>query len=373
MNTTKDAAMSATPPIATTPAEITTQWLTRVFRHLGHDVEVGSVTSTPIGTGQSAHSERFALSYTRWDGVAPMTLVAKLPHPDPTSRATGHVHGSYRREAGFYREIAATVQVRIPRCYYADIDANSDFVLLLEDLAPARQGDQMLGCTLAVAQRALIEIARLHAPRWGDPQLFTHTFLAGVGGAPGDPASVPRVMYETFWQGFLARYRDRLTPEIIQVGAGLLQDFDTWSRVYPGARCVTHGDYRLDNVLIDSRAGRIDLAVVDWQTAGVGCGASDVAYFLGAGLLPEARRAGEQDLLRHYHDALRAGGVTGYPFDALWQDYVWYTYSGYVMAVVASMLVVQTTRGDELFVTMAQRHGQHALDLDAAGLLAQAR
>ena len=167
-------------PVASTPADITAPWLTRVLRSLGHDVDVGIVSSRPIGTGQSAHSERFHLLYERWDGAAPKSLVAKLPHPDPTSRATGHVHGSYNREVSFYRHIAPTVRVRTPRCYYADIDLrNSDFVLLLEDMAPAQQGDQMRGCSIEEAQCALREIAGLHAPRWSDPALEQLTFLAG--------------------------------------------------------------------------------------------------------------------------------------------------------------------------------------------------
>ena len=362
--------MSNTIPVAHTPAMITAAWLTRALQHIGHDVVVERASSTPIGTGQSAHSERFTLSYSRWDGKAPQSLVAKLPHPDPTSRATGHIHGSYLREVDFYRVIAPTVHVRTPRCFYADIDlANSDFVLLLEDLAPARQGDQMRGCTPAVAARAVKEIAGLHAPRWGDTGLFKHTFLAGTGGGLGDTASVPPAMYEGFWQGFLARYRERMTPQIIAVGEGLRRNFATWSRAYQGARCVTHGDYRLDNVMINEGSESIDFAVVDWQTAGVGCGTSDVSYFLGAGLLPETREANEHELLRVYHDALQTAGVRDYGFDALWKDYVWYTYSGYVMAVVASMLVVQTPRGDEMFMTMASRHGQHALALDAEKLV----
>ena len=35
------------------------------------------------------------------------------------------------------------------------------------------------------------------------------------------------------------------------------------------------------------------------------------------------------------------------------------------MAVVASMIVKQTPRGDEMFMAMANRHGVHAADLDS--------
>ncbi len=39
------------------------------------------------------------------------------------------------------------------------------------------------------------------------------------------------------------------------------------------------------------------------------------------------------------------------------------------MAVGASMLVVRTDRGDEMFLAMAHRHATHALDLGADELL----
>ena len=40
------------------------------------------------------------------------------------------------------------------------------------------------------------------------------------------------------------------------------------------------------------------------------------------------------------------------------------------MAVVASMIVVQTARGDDMFMAMAGRHAQQILDLESESLLA---
>ena len=369
-------ATPAAPPVAASPGAITAGWLTAVWRHLGHDAEVAKVTSRPIGTGQSAHSERFEITYARRptgpDGIAlPTSLVAKLPHPDPTSRATGHVHGSYAREVGFYRHVAPTVKVRTPRCWYADIDpANSDFVLLLEDMAPASQGDQMRGCDVDTARRAVLEIAGLHAPRWGDPTLADLGFLAGASPADDTTRAFAQAFYADCWASFVDRYRDRLEPAMVRVGEGLLAHYANYSAAYTGPRCPTHGDFRLDNVLIREGDASARIGVVDWQTAGIGCGASDVSYFLGAGLLPEVRRANEQALVRGYHEALREGGVTGYDAETLWRDYARYSYAGYVMAVIASKLVVRTARGDDMFMVMAHRHGQHALDVGAERLIA---
>lgn len=354
------------PALVTTPEALTLDWARALFRHLDVVGEVVGVNTAPIGTGQSAHSERVFLDWAE-PGTGPASLVAKLPSPDARSRATGHVHGSYRREVGFYRELRASVHVATPKLIYIDFDdANSDFVLLLEDMRPAEQGDQMAGCDREVARAAVEQAALLHAPRWGDPSLTEHGFLAGVEGA----GSLDRSMYDAFWTGFKARYAPELSREQLQVGEALAARWEIYSRGYSGPKTVTHGDFRLDNLLIERSESEVKMTVVDWQTAGLGCGTADVAYFLGAGLKPGDRRRWERELVGAYHDALIGLGVRGYTFDDTWRDYRWFAYSGYVMAVVASMLVEQTERGDHMFMTMAERHTEQILDLDSEAVLA---
>jgi aminoglycoside phosphotransferase (APT) family kinase protein len=130
-----------------------------------------------------------------------------------------------------------------------------------------------------------------------------------------------------------------------------------------------HGDFRLDNMLFGQAEAAAPLAVVDWQTCAHGHPASDVAYFLGAGLLPDLRRREEKELLAHYHAELRAQGVDDYALESLEADYRRFSFSGLVMAVVASQIVEVSERGDAMFAAMAERHGQQIADLDAeAGL-----
>ena len=62
------------------------------------------------------------------------------------------------------------VQIRTPRCWHAEIsDDNCSFVLLLDDLAPARPGVQVDGCSVDQAADAVRNLAGLHAPVWNDP------------------------------------------------------------------------------------------------------------------------------------------------------------------------------------------------------------
>jgi len=45
------------------------------------------------------------------------------------------------------------------------------------------------------------------------------------------------------------------------------------------------------------------------------------------------------------------------------------SFFGVMMAIVSSMLVERTERGDRMFMTMLQRHCQHVLDTDALATL----
>ena len=132
---------------------------------------------------------------------------------------------------------------------------------------------------------------------------------------------------------------------------------------------MQHGDYRLDNMLFGTAEGGYPLAVVDWQTVVWGPPLADASYFLGAGLTPDDRRQHERALLRLYYDAVCARGISGFSWERCWKEYRRYAYSGFLMAVAASMLVVQTERGDEMFMAMARRHGAQILDLDAEQFL----
>jgi len=131
-----------------------------------------------------------------------------------------------------------------------------------------------------------------------------------------------------------------------------------------GPLTLGHGDYRLDNLLFASPAGGPAVAAVDWQTPNQGPAAYDVSYFIGAAVMPDVRRAVEKDIVTDYLAALGRYGVA-YSASEFWRDYVHATFSGLIMAVVASQVVTPTERGEAMFAAMATRAAQHALDLDA--------
>jgi len=70
-----------------------------------------------------------------------------------------------------------------------------------------------------------------------------------------------------------------------------------------------------------------------------------------------------------YHEALCRRGVRGYTLEQLRADTRRDIFGGLLMAIVASMVVQRTERGDLMFLTSTTRHAQHALDADALVLL----
>jgi aminoglycoside phosphotransferase (APT) family kinase protein len=114
--------------------------------------------------------------------------------------------------------------------------------------------------------------------------------------------------------------------------------------------------------------GNPTCAVVDWQTPAHGDGVTDLAYFMGAGLMPDDRRASEDSLVSLYVSELRRY-VADVSFDDVWRRYRREALAGVVMSVVASQIVQRTDRGDDMFRAMATRHVRHALDMDSLSLL----
>ncbi len=345
--------------IADAPELLTPSWVSDAL-----ETSIDDIRLEPVGTGQMCDSVRLHLSYGA-GGEGPTTVIAKLPAADPTSRTTALNLRSYEIEVRFYQLLAPDLPMRTPNILYSDIDtATASFVLLMEDMAPARQGDQLAGCSVEEATVAIDELPKLHAPRWGDPKLADYDWLHRD---PETGRMFMLGMLPVFWSGFRERYVDRLGAEVHEAGDALFAHLERYLTIDDEPLTICHGDYRLDNLLFGSP--KAPIAVVDWQTCAHGPAMSDVAYFIGAGLLADDRRPAEEGLVHRYHDALVAAGVDDYDFERCWTGYRRGTFAGLIMAIAASMLVERTDRGDDMFMAMAHRHAQHALDLDAPALL----
>ncbi len=341
---------------------LTPEWLTGALRSAGHDVTVRDVRRQQVGTGQMGTSIRLHLDL---DGESdlPSTLVAKLPTADESKRAM--VAGIYHTEVEFYRALAPTVAARTPRCHYAAISTDwTRFVLLLEDLAPREQGDQILGCGVDEARLAVRNLAGLHGPRWCDPTLTDMEWMQIIA---GDGATMIGLVMRDATNRYLERYEGRISAEDRELLDRVPELLPTWILARSERFAPLHGDYRLDNLMFGD--GDDPVATVDWQTITLGLPGRDVAYFLSTGLEPELRRRHERDLVAEYHGALVAHGVTDHSFEQCWDDYRFGMLQGPLITIVGAAYGEVTDRGDEMFLAMSSRSAQAIRDLGTFDLL----
>lgn len=345
--------------VPTHPDAFTHAWLERALG--APPKSLRRFSASPIGTGQMSLSFRIALHWKRHDG--PASIVAKCPSPDSGTRAIAHALKCYTLELGWYRELARRIDVACPARLHLESDNDDqDFVLLLEDLAPARQGDQLAGASIAQIEAALVQAARLHAPFWNDPRLND---IAWLQPSPAASAMLRQVLPALYTQ-FRARYAGRLAPDVLDLCDALVARTDAYFDITPAALTVQHRDFRIDNILFSPKGGA---HVVDFQTLGPGPGSSDVAYLLGTSIAdPRIRAREEARLVRFYADKLAALGVD-VDAEQIWREYRLYAFSGVLMAIIASTNVARTERGDEMFAVMTERPARQALHLDSLSLI----
>jgi aminoglycoside phosphotransferase (APT) family kinase protein len=355
--------MSVDPPDG--PAGLTAAWLTAALRQAGYPgAQIADAVVTEIGTGQTGSCFRVAVRFAGPTDL-PVTFVAKLPASDPSVRE--RVAFGYRAEVAFYESVAATVRVPLPRCYFRAISADAQtFVLLLEDLSPARPGDQLAGCSPEQARAAVIALAGLHGPRWCDPAWrdFTATAMpmadAELAASLGDVARMAADM-------FLERLGGRLAPADRDALDGYPARVAPWLLAHPDRFSLLHGDYRLDNLMLGPLDGSV--TVVDWQTLSVGLPARDLAYFVATSLPPDMRADHERELVASYHAALVGHGVAGYDLPECFADYCLGMLQTPLITTLGAAFSTTTARGDEVALVLLERAFTAMRELDTFGII----
>ena len=345
------------------PADLTADWLTAA-------IGAGTITDFSverIGTGQMSECYRVQLTYAdRGSGSGgPDSVVLKVAATDPMSRQTGGSLGLYEHEVCFYRDIAPRLRGPVAPCYHAAFDAAAGiFDVLLGDANPAVVGDEIRGATVAQAKLAVTELARLQGPLLGDTTLADAPWLHR-------DTPVNQGLITALHAAFVDRYGDRIAPQHRIVCERLVGGFDAYLVEEAGEgriQGLVHGDYRLDNMLFGAVGADRPLTVVDWQTVTWGPAMTDLAYFLGCALPVAERRTHYDELLQAYHAAL--GPDAPISLADVREGVRSQSFFGVMMAIVSSMLVERTERGDAMFMTMLQRHCEHVLDVDALATLA---
>jgi thiamine kinase-like enzyme len=296
--------------------DMTAEWLTEVipaeFRG-GH--RVSSAICETIGSEGSFVGDiaRLNLTYEAPAGIP--AVIGKLPTRNQEQRQRFASMGFYRKENAFYRDLAASTPARVPSAYFiAENEPTIEYVLLLEDLGDMRTGDHLQGCTDDEANLVVEELAKLHARWWNDSSLDAYQSWL-------PPASEAQAARSSAWFASVLptmriTLRGMVPHEFIAFADTAAERApDIWGLQSQSPFAVAHGDCRLENFMFGPSSSSSRIALVDWQAVTRGSPLRDLSYFLATNFEVERRRKQAPELIRRYHDALLAKGVTNYALE----------------------------------------------------------
>lgn len=353
--------------VPTVIGDVDSAWLTGALRRSGRLADSESVTlvrTDPLTSGTAFSTLMYRL---RLDGPpgTPQSAILKLPIEGPVRDLLDGI-GAYRRELTFYRELAPNLPVRVPEAYIAEMSTDgTDFVLLLEDLAHLRPGDQLTGLTLPQAEDAVEYLAAFHGWAWEHNRLteFADRF-------PPLDGPVGSAVQQQFGQIFAANWpeaRQYVSGDAAKVGDCLPDLIPFYINALATPRTIAHGELRAENLFLPPDGG---ILMLDFQTVGLHAGIVDVAYLISQSLPTAVRQGRDEVLVRRYHQGLLAAGVTDYAFDQAWKQYRIAVAFNLILPGVALMAFAATDdRGKQLLLEMLRRASEAINDVDSYSLL----
>ncbi len=362
----------ALPPM---PDGLTADWLTSALTQVGllrAGARVVDVQQTQIGEGAGMMSElaRIHLSYDSVEAGLPATLVAKFPSRNANNRSIAMAYRLYERETRYFSELAAHSTAYSPTIWLSSLDGDN-FLILMEDMADYRIGDQVVGADLHESELMIDDLARLHSRFWNA--------VDGLDWVPHIANSYHADNMQTLtrmaWPNMARIFVDVLDPGL----AGRGDEFIAALPVLQVAMdtppiTLLHGDFRMENVFFGTQPQHRPTTIIDWQGPLRGRGMVDVGLMLGQSTQTEVRRAHERQLVQRYVDQLAAHGVRNYDFDTAWQHYrLAQLYNWAYVAVVSGTLDAGNARGFAWMSKMVARHSAMTLDLDVFALLPGSR
>jgi hypothetical protein len=381
-------------------------WLTQALREsqIPDDVSVVGFQPKIIGidAGFLGEIALLEVQYSSSAIDAPATMILKIP-TSSENRQVGQSIGVYEREVRFYTELRQLVNVRTPDCYYGDMNVSNDpeksmaaikfinrlpvwmmwtlfrlanwfsgrkqigFVLLLEDLGNYRVGDQVAGCSVPDAERALRSMAELHAPFWKSPDLTDNPLIL-----PFELIiKLSQIVYSQALPKYLSANEGQISPRNMLILEWLSDNGMTlMESLARSPYSLLHGDFRLDNMFFDD--DKDELVLFDWQTFLAGPVGYDLAYFLSASLGEDASDDELYSLREYYRLQLEDKGVSISAERLSWE------YEVGMLVVLLRILPVEfqdlvslgENRGHEIAITWIDRIFVKLKNVDLDRLLA---
>lgn len=272
---------------------------------------------TPIASCEPVEVIRTVATKVRFvarpaDGGEPLNLCLKglLDVDEMTARGGP----TMVREADFYGQVAAQVDVQVPTCVKAVIDRKAQQALvIMRDLIAegARFCSALEPFSAEQAAASLDQLARLHAG---------HGLLAEKPWITRRIADLAEARYVTIaqLQEMLDGPRGAPLPVATRSAERLVAALRVLAERDAGRpQFLVHGDCHAGNIFRTARGP----GLIDWQLLQSGGWALDVAYHIAAVLPVELAEAEERSLLDHYLAEMKALGCVMPDREEAWRQY----------------------------------------------------
>jgi aminoglycoside phosphotransferase (APT) family kinase protein len=354
------------------PKGFTPEFLTSALSTglLAEGERVVDVTQSVLGegTGMMAEIAKLELTYEGGSGASPNYIVAKFSSQNPTNREVALLYNLYERETRYCTELDPLTEACTPDIYYTGLEGEN-FVILMQDLTDYEVGSQVVGATLVQTELAIDELAKLHASFWEGVSKFT--WVPGI--AHSYHADNMLNLATMGWDTMVETFGDFIPDHIRQHKEKFLQAIPALQNErFKGPITLSHGDFRMENLLYGVKPDHHPVAIIDWQGPLQARGMFDVALFLGQSTKTEVRQQSERELLKRYVEGLSSRGVPDVNVNDTWEDYRrCMLYDWVYTAVVAGTLDTTNEIGFRWMSQMVARQVAASDDLDVFSLMPQ--
>jgi hypothetical protein len=300
-------------------AALDADWVGRALVEAGHDhpgvagIEVKPMPGIVGALGEVGVVE---VEYDA-DCALPRTFVAKCLLDSDLARLYNQIMMPFIRESGFYRDLARDVRMRVPQCYINVSEGTDRFMMFIEHVTPAVDGDILVGTSVDNMRKLVVDLGTMHGQYWMNPQLTQLPWVLDWS-APSYPMGIPLI--QDTWAKFNEREPGMIPDDLRAIcDRTFVNDTMTWlMRFNERPWTFIHGDYELDNMLfVDD-----EIVVLDWQLSGKSFPGQDLSFFLTACATDESVAA-ERELLDAYRAALAAAGGPSWTHDDVVEDMAW--------------------------------------------------
>ncbi|MCX6936208.1 MAG: phosphotransferase [Verrucomicrobia bacterium] len=282
--------------------------------------------------------------------------VLKVGSENPLARKFAGKLRAFDRECAAYELLRPLQGKLVPHCHTStSVSRGSDGLILLEEITLSRTVAQSRGLSWAELTTTAKSIATIHARFWESPmraktkQLPRHHYMLAHE-------------VRSHLREFLRICSSVLTQADRQMIVQLPGRID---RALRAARnqpvTLIHGDLRADNLLFTGSRTRPRVFFIDWQLAGWGLPAFDLARLAAGSSSHPLPRSDQYKLVQIWHQSLSLSGVRRYPIEDAWQDYQ--TAMILVLSIPitnAAILTRLSTRGRKLVHLMIRRFFKNA-------------